>query len=319
MTWILGVDEAGYGPNLGPLVISASLWHADEPIRAADLYQRLAPAVADHPAPAGDRVVVADSKRLYQPGRGLATLECALWPALCWLGHRPRDWRDVWRALAPGSCDAVAADPCLAGYDEVVPLAAEADQLDRLGAVFGAAMQRAGVQLAGLASRVVLPAELNAALGREGTKATVLSRRSLALAAECVSPLGTGAIELVCDRHGGRRRYAELLSEFFPGALIEIYAEQADESVYRFGPPERRVEARFRVGAESFLPVALASVAAKYLRELAMRAFNAFWAREAPGVRPTAGYPADARRFKAEIAAAQRRLGIDDSVLWRAR
>jgi len=41
---------------------------------------------------------------------------------------------------------------------------------------------------------------------------------------------------------------------------------------------------------------------AKYLRETAMRAFNAFWAERVPGLRPTAGYPGDARRFREEIA-----------------
>lgn len=28
MTWIIGTDEAGYGPNLGPLCVGASCWHA---------------------------------------------------------------------------------------------------------------------------------------------------------------------------------------------------------------------------------------------------------------------------------------------------
>ena len=64
---------------------------------------------------------------------------------------------------------------------------------------------------------------------------------------------------------------------------------------------------------------ALASMTAKYLRELSMRAFNDFWCSRVPGLRPTAGYPADARRFKTEVAEVQRELGIDDHVLWRKR
>ena len=27
MTLVIGTDEAGYGPNLGPLVVAASAWH----------------------------------------------------------------------------------------------------------------------------------------------------------------------------------------------------------------------------------------------------------------------------------------------------
>ncbi len=57
----------------------------------------------------------------------------------------------------------------------------------------------------------------------------------------------------------------------------------------------------------------------KYLRELAMRAFNDFWCSRVPNLTATAGYPVDAKRFKAAIAAAQTELGIDDQLLWRIR
>ncbi len=30
MPYLLGTDEAGYGPNLGPLVISASVWEVPD-------------------------------------------------------------------------------------------------------------------------------------------------------------------------------------------------------------------------------------------------------------------------------------------------
>jgi hypothetical protein len=52
---------------------------------------------------------------------------------------------------------------------------------------------------------------------------------------------------------------------------------------------------------------------------LAIQAPTEFWARRVPGRRPTAGYPADARRFKHDIAAAQIALGIDDRAIWRSK
>ena len=30
MPWLMGIDEAGYGPNLGPFVMSAALFHVPE-------------------------------------------------------------------------------------------------------------------------------------------------------------------------------------------------------------------------------------------------------------------------------------------------
>ena len=75
----------------------------------------------------------------------------------------------------------------------------------------------------------------------------------------------------------------------------------------------------FRTKGEAFLPTALASMTAKYLRELSMRAFNEYWCARVPNLRPTAGYPGDASRFRGEVAALQRELGIADRVMWRGR
>ncbi len=30
MTFLIGTDEAGYGPNYGPLVVSATVWEIDD-------------------------------------------------------------------------------------------------------------------------------------------------------------------------------------------------------------------------------------------------------------------------------------------------
>ena len=122
---------------------------------------------------------------------------------------------------------------------------------------------------------------------------------------------------MICDKHGGRNRYRALLEEHFPDDFIEVRAEGPRQSVYRFGPADRRVEVSFRVGAEACLPAALASMASKYLRELAMLAINDFWRRRVPQLRPTAGYPADAKRFRADIAESVRALDIPERVLWR--
>jgi len=56
---------------------------------------------------------------------------------------------------------------------------------------------------------------------------------------------------------------------------------------------------------------------AKYLRELAMEAFNRYWTSRVPGLRATAGYPVDARRFLAETEAARRAEATPISAFWR--
>ncbi len=322
MPYVVGTDEAGYGPNLGPLVISATLWEVDDGIRSDDLYRVLESCVsrtAENRRNASPRLAIADSKTLYQGGGGLRGLELGVLAALAALDCRPATWREVWDALARASAAHRQPLPWYADYDAPLPLDAECGRVDSAARRLAQGMAHARVRLAAIRSRAIFPSEFNDLVARHGSKGAVLSHATLGLAAELIEPIERGPIAVVCDKHGGRNRYYALLTDHFPDGWIDVGAEGREQSVYRFGPGERRVEIRFQTKAESHLSVALASMASKYLRELAMGAFNEFWRRRVAGLRPTAGYPQDARRFKADIAGALASLGIDDRQLWRAR
>ena len=102
MTLLIGTDEAGYGPNLGPLLISATVWHVPDDGKEVDLFRRFGSFVrAD--ASSAEHIPIADSKELYKPGGGLANLEPGLFAALSACRIHPRRWRDTWRELAPSS------------------------------------------------------------------------------------------------------------------------------------------------------------------------------------------------------------------------
>ena len=64
---------------------------------------------------------------------------------------------------------------------------------------------------------------------------------------------------------------------------------------------------------------AIEKMVCKYVRELSMELFNRFWQNHIPDLRPTKGYPADAKRFHSEIAETQQKLGIENNTLWRER
>ena len=323
MGYLIGTDEAGYGPNLGPLVISATVWQVPDGVGAGDLYGLLSGAIVPSPGRVakndGPCVAMADSKALYQPGGGLKHLERGLLAALAVLDRRPTTWRGIWDTLAPGASGLPAAIPWYAEYDAPVPLDADPAEIPLLGKALEDALSAAGVRLLEVRPRAIFPEEFNRLVEQHDSKGAALSHATLNLAAELIAPLDEAPISIICDKHGGRNRYRDLLAEHFAESFIEIHGEGRRQSVYRFGPHERRVEFRFQTKAEAYLPAALASMASKYLRELAMRALNAFWSARVPGLRHTAGYPQDAKRFKTEIAAAQAELAIDDRVLWRSR
>ena len=175
------------------------------------------------------------------------------------------------------------------------------------------------VELVDIRSKAVFPAHFNRLIDTLDNKSTALSQVTLGLIRELIEPLPAEPIHVTCDKHGGRNRYGRLLQETFPDDLVEIHGEGRARSLYRWGTAPRRVEICFRTGGEAFLPAALASMASKYLRELAMGALNDFWRRLVVGLKPTAGYPVDAKRFKAEIRTVQEERGIEDRLLWRSR
>jgi hypothetical protein len=323
MGYLIGTDEAGYGPNLGPLIISATVWETPNDVGNEDLFRRLSHVIATGlRSVRGDgplRVAMADSKTLYSPEKGLRHLERGLWAAFGLLDRRPRTWRDVWHVLAPEAIESMRTIPWCAAYDLPAPLDCDGEPLEPLAEFLRNGLATAGVRLATMRSRAIFEEEFNSLVERHGSKGAALSHETLALAARMIEPLPSGPISMVCDKHGGRNRYAAILAEFFPEWFIEVRGEGREKSVYRSGPADRRIEVCFRTKAESCLPAALASMASKYLRELAMRAFNDYWRGLVPGLQPTAGYPQDAKRFRLDIAEMQAKMHIADRLVWRIK
>jgi hypothetical protein len=328
MPFIIGTDEAGYGPNLGPLVVAATAWQVPDEAVGLDLYDRLTAGVArcgeqdEHSAGSIAKVLIGDSKQVYRPGNGLSGLERGVHAALQAAKCRVACWRDAWKTLAESAMAALADEPWYADFDRPLPLELATHEIAGASDVLSAAMNSSGVRLVAAACRPVFPREFNERAARGG-KGALLTEISLELAAGLLA-WADGPAWLIFDKHGGRNFYAAAIQHVicsgrFGEGFVQVIRESRDLSVYRFSHGRHSVEAHFCTGGEAHLPVALASMTAKYLRELAMLAFNAWWCERVPGLKPTAGYPGDSRRFKQDIATAQRRLKIADELLWRER
>jgi hypothetical protein len=127
-------------------------------------------------------------------------------------------------------------------------------------------------------------------------------------------------LTIYADKHGGRARYRALLQRCFPQWDLRILRESIQASSYQLTRGDLSWKIHFQAKAESgHLPVALASIYAKYVRELFMTMLNAYWSEQVPGLRPTAGYYADGRRFLADIAEHCKRLGTPMHKLVRQR
>jgi len=298
--WIAGVDEAGYGPNLGPLVQAAVA--IELPDGEPDGWESLKAIARKARGKKDDRIVIDDSKKVYTRG-GLAALESGLARSL---GIDACTFREfLGRILLPGCLDDVAAEHWFDG-DERLPFHDPAER------------EAAFPQCTAVVNLV--PTKLfNQIVEGSGSKGTVLACGLTALLG-AIRGTGTGPLRISCDKQGGRNHYAAMLAAAFPEGWVVVELESADESRYRIENLDRAIAVTFKPRADGeSLAVALASMLCKYLREVCMAQFNRFWEKHVPGIAPTAGYPVDAKRFYAEIGGARQKLGLAPEDVWRSR
>ena len=313
-TLFVGIDEAGYGPNLGPLVVGCVAFRGPASLRESDWWRALAPTVGR--AGKGP-IAVDDSKRILAKARGFERLAETV-HAFLRVTDCPDDSLDsLVDRLASADADDLRREHWFAAGESDVGAAPDPSAREALGA----ALRGALLQPMAPRARVIFPARFNALLGSHANKADLEAELIRGLLTDCLArETGWRRADIRVDRLGGRRYYRALVEavagESFP-ATIE---ESPRQSIYRFVSDGREVDIAFRVQADrTCFPVALASMVAKYLRERTMAGLNRFWAARVPDLRPTAGYPQDARRFFSAIEASLDRLGILEESLWRSR
>lgn len=325
MRWI-GIDEAGYGPNLGPMVMTAVVAEGDAdrgPARAFDLWADLA-ATVDRAGGDPARLWVDDSKAILRGGKGRDRLESTVLAALHAAGLGvPGSLPDLLEAINPGALEEAELSPW---FDDDPRAGGWPWRVSRVaidGLVACRPLEPAGGhwRLSAIESVVVGPARFNTELAASGSKAEVhfaafarLLRRSWQRAGDGVPTSVTG------DKHGGRHYYLEPLTRALPDAWIDRGPERPESSRYTIRDDRRRLELTLipRADRTDGL-VALASIVSKAVRELWMDGFNAYWCARIPGLRPSAGYPVDARRFRRAIEPAATAEGCDPSRWWRDR
>lgn len=311
--WV-GIDEAGYGPNLGPLVMTAVVAESpdDQP---PDVWADLA-ATVDRAGGDPNRLWVDDSKAVHRPGHGRERLDSACLAVLAAADRpRPRTLSGLLAALDAGTLDEAELTRWLDGNDPVWPDASLAAD-PRVEALQGARWRVCGVW-----TEVVGPARFNRGLEQTDSKARVHFAAFARLLARVWEQASDGAATSVRgDKHGGRHFYLEPLIDAFPDAWIDRGEEGPDLSRYTLRDRARRLELRLQPRADSADGlVALASLVSKSVRELWMDAFNAYWRARLPDLKPTAGYPVDAARFRRAIEPLCREGGLDLGDWWRAR
>ena len=319
MPYLIGTDEAGYGPNLGPLVVTGTLWEI--PSVDVDLYKLLAEVIASKRSP--DRIAVCDSKEIYKSSGTIEALERSV---LSLLDSPAADWRELVRDLGCGR-EKTETEPWLVGAEFQLPMLADMEEIESLKERFLDCCESVGVKLLQVRTATLFPKKFNDAIEAQGNKANVLSSTTLGIVSKLMDSV-TGALQtdgkpqsvrIVCDKHGGRSRYAAVIQNCLTEQPVSIHQESRSTSRYSWTTATSNVAIEFNAQGESALPVALSSMVSKYVREIYMKLWNRFWLTHLPGIKPTKGYPQDAKRFFSEIQSCCQELQIQRETVWRTR
>jgi len=319
MTIIAGIDEAGYGPLLGPMVITITAFDVPDEKANCSLWDLLNDAVSNDMKGKGQRLTVRDSKRLYNAQKGLKPLENA---ALSFLWSKDLKTTSFYQLLKNLLCyhaETIAGYPWYAERDYPLPLATNISAILNYADLLKYALDKQGVQFCYASSCVVTVREFNEWVKATDNKSVVLFNNCAALISRLWNNF-KGNISLIVDKQGGRNNYAELLKGFLHKVDVKILKESAKVSTYEVVDQQRKMEISFvEKGEDTCMAVALASIFSKYVRELFMHLENQYWLRLVPNLEPTAGYYTDALRFLSQIEDVRKKESIQDNILIRIK
>jgi len=301
---IAGIDEAGYGPILGPMLVSGVAFRLPESLSGVSLWDLLSVSVTAKPRKMATKLVITDSKKVYARRSGLRNLErsalAAVWACT---RDRPVDFTSLLAAIA------LDGDPHLqhrwyCHSDLPLPYAADRDELGIARRLFINELAEANAELVLVMAVPMVESRFNQLIDQMHKKSAVLFGQTVRLVDAIIRATAEKRIDIYLDKQGGKMRYVnDLMRTFGQSAELEVLDERPEYSGYRLGFRGKTVTLHFLMGAETqHLPVALASIVSKYVRELFMLQFNDYWCHLYPGLRPTAGYFTDGKRFLADLA-----------------
>ncbi len=311
---------------LGPLVVSCSAFSIEagevqEPasLLEADLWQIFHRSVGKTRKHLAGRLLVADSKKAYNRAEGVGHLERTVLAALQTMGVQTQNLASLLRVLSPDCLPRLAEYPWFQNMQDCRLAAAPAD-LKIASQVFADDLQAHGMKLVCLRSSCLDVAYYNTMVERVKNKAQVLFIAVTQLIQGILDQFPDNDIRILVDRQGGRAHYRANLLRSFADADLRIVQEGDKTSIYelRFGP--RVLRLTFEVNADNlYLPVALASMISKYVRELLMQCMNDYFVALDGALKPTAGYWKDGTRFVEELRQRLPDLKLDVHRLIRCR
>jgi hypothetical protein len=290
---------------------------------------------------------MVDSKKAFSRSVGIGHLRRTVLAVLKHLGNEPRLAGELVSALCPDCQEQLWEYPWYKQVNDY-PLDGDDGDIGIAASMLRADLAKQHIELVGLKSRCLEVAHYNKMVATVKNKAKVLFTAVAQLMQSAIDEFKGEDLEIIVDRQGGRSHYRRELQLMFPDMGLRVIREDQDRSSYELTDKNftaehaenaeknniktsansavsavkvgRKVRVHFVVGADGkFLPVALASMACKYLREILVDNINRYFTGFNPAIRPTAGYWQDGLRFIEDIKTHIPQIKFDTNQLIRCR
>jgi len=319
MAVLVGIDEAGFGPILGPLVVSSTVFSVHRRHLESDLWQLLKKSVGISQKRLAGRLLVTDSKKTYTRKKGIKQLQRTVLSALSCLNEKPATLTELISVLCSDCSKRLSSYPWYQAMEDC-ELSADKADIEIASEVFANDLNSNDIKLLGIKSRCLDVAHYNQMVSVVKNKATVLFTAAANLIKSAWDNFETDDLQVIIDRQGGRVHYRKILQRSFENMELKILKETPASSSYLLHAGGRQMRLHFVVGADSrFFPVSLASMVSKYLRELLVYNINRYFAAHCACLKPTAGYWKDGLRFIEDLKKNLPHIKYDNNQLIRTR
>jgi len=339
----VGIDEAGFGPILGPLVVSSSSFLVPDHLLTSNLWQLLKRSVAKKHKQLSGRLLITDSKKAYSKSRGIKHLQRTVLSAFECLDpvRNPKTVGHIRKTEQTGISNGVDRKPatlaeliellcpdCLVRlneypwYKDALNREILVDNADKTiaSAVLADDLNSNSIKLRKLKSICFDVGYYNKMMSSMRNKANVLFFATSQLIKNAFDDCPGNNVQIIVDRQGGRVHYREHLQRMFSDMELSIIRETPQESIYQMQTNGRIMRVHFVVDAdENFLPVSLASMVSKYLRELLVDNINRYFIAFCPDLKTTAGYWKDGLRFIEDLRVKIPHIRFNSDQLIRCR